>query len=192
MKEKLEELTVSELIALMEGDVTVMLSDGEQVPEEILALSARNLLYEYRGIVDKAGFRSFLIESDELMKARISLQLYSMCLNLLSLDYVDEAGNILEELSINGATLGKERMLAIVKSGIARTTATIAEIERSRSEAVVENTDIRRHFDEQTVAMMAHFKFQIDTGAMNASLYAHLVSRFNREVRMLSDAMRKK
>lgn len=192
MKQRLNDLNVSDLISLMEGNTDILLDEGEKASEVSLAISARNILYEYREIVDPSGMKTFLMESEELIKAKISHLLFSICLKLLSFGFVDETASILDELGINGAKLDEKRMKAVVKSNLERSKATIAEIEKSRLEETSRNVDIHRHFDEQTVAMMAHFKYQIDTSQMKASIYAHLVARFSREVKMLSAAMKKR
>ena len=192
MKGRLEELKVTDFISLLQGDTSVLLDDAEKVTDESLAVTARNILFEYREIVDPSGMKSYLMETEELLKARISHQLFSICISLLSYGYVDETASILEEIGINGARLDVERLKAIVKSNLARAKATIAEIEKSRKAEEAHITDISRHFDEQTVAMMSHFKLRIDTSDMKASIYAHLVARFNREVKMMAQALKKR
>ena len=44
----------------------------------------------------------------------------------------------------------------------------------------------------QSEIQMAHFKFQIDVSNMKATLYAHLVARFNREIKAHVEAFKKK
>lgn len=188
MKTRLEELTVTCLISLIEGDFGVLLEDDGKESALSLAVTARNILFEYREIVDPSGMKSYLIETEELFKAHVNHQLFTICDSLLESGYVDEAASIITAMGINGSKLSEDRLRATVRSNLARSKAAIADIGKSRAGDAAKNADIRRHFDEQTAAIMAHFRFQIDTSEMKASIYAHLVARYSREVKAMRNA----
>lgn len=191
MIERLEQLTMSDFISLVDGDTSVLTSDDDNVTDAEKALAMRNILFEYREISDPAGMRSYLSETEELIKAKISRQLFAICINLLSLGFEDHACRIFDEIGINHAKMNANMLLAVAKSSLKKAESKISDIEKSRSSVNESNVDVRRHFDEQTAAMMSHFKFQIDPSKMKATLYAHLVSRFVREIKSLSKSLKK-
>lgn len=183
MIERLDQITVSGLVSLMEGDLNVLREEGEDVAEESLATKARNILFEYMEIVDPSGVRSYLLENEELLKAKISLQIFTICSDIISCGFEDEVRKILEELGFNSAKMSTDKLHAVIKSSIAKAKSTIADIEKLSPPVSGEETNVRRHFDSQTAALMAHFRFQINPDEMKASLYAHLIERYSREVK---------
>ncbi len=131
MIEKLEELTMARFIDLVAGDTSVLMADGD-VPELQKSIAARNILFEYREIVDPAGMRSYLMETEELLKARITIQILTICENIIALDFADEARAILGEIGIQTGKLGADRINAVIKSRLGRARATISDIEKAR------------------------------------------------------------
>lgn len=192
MIERLEQLTMSDFISLLDGDTSVLTPDDEKVTEAEKAIAIRNILFEYREISDPVGMRSYLSETEELIKAKISRQIFAICIDLLSLGFDAYACRIFDEIGINHAKMNGNMLLAVAKSSLKKAESTISEIEKTRSAGNEIKTDVRRHFDEQTASMMSHFKFQIDPSNMKATLYAHLFARFIREIKSLSNSVRKK
>lgn len=82
-----------------------------------------------------------------------------------------------------------QRVVAEVKSRLGRAKRDVAEIEQGKEETPEVN--IRREFDEQTAALIAYFKFQIDTETMKAPIYAHLVARYIRDLKVQKAALKK-
>lgn len=186
MIKRLEQLSMSDFIALLDGDTSILTPEGDLATDAEKALAMRNILFEYREIADPPGMRSYLSETEDLIKAKISRQLFAICINLATLGFEDRVCLIFDDLGIKYAHKNSKMLLAIAKSSLKRAESTIEEIEKSRSSVKEDDVDVRRHFDEQTVAMMSHFKFQIDPSNMKATLYAHLVARFIRESKCLS------
>ena len=88
--------------------------------------------------------------------------------------------------------MSDQRINAEVTSRLERAKRIVAKVEIKEPTKESDVSIIRKSFDEQTAALMAHFKFQIDISTMKANLYAHLVSRFNREIKAQQAAMKKK
>lgn len=191
MIEKLEQLTIDQFINLICGDSAVLVDKVEKVPQEKVAAAIRNIVFEYRDIADPGGAKKYLSNIEELTKARISSAVFAMCENLIGLNEHERVREVLIEYGINAKSMNNQRVTAEVKSRLERTKRTIKNIENEYRNENHETTDIRREFDAQTAAMMAHFKFHIDTSCMRACVYAHLVARYNREIKAQLAAMKR-
>lgn len=183
MKTRLDQLTVNQFINLLTGNSSVLLRKGEAVSHKKLSKAVRDVLFEYRSIADPAGARIFLAESERLAKARISLTLFSICNILLTTGDEDKVREILTDSGLRVSGMKSSRLAAEIKSRIARAKDTIKRIETERSKHQDEVPDIRKAFDSQIAALMAHFRFQIDTSTMSASVFAHLIERRNTELK---------
>lgn len=182
MIERLEQLTMSQFVDMVSGNTDVLRGKHEIVAPDKLARAMRDIVMEYKEIADPTGAHEYLAKSENLAKARIALSVYSMCDNLVSMGQRDRAREVLNECGINTSPMDEQRLMAEIKSRMARAKRTISELEKE-DETGEDSEDIRRSFDEQTGAMMSHYKFQIDVATIKATIYAHLVARFNREVK---------
>ena len=185
MIERLEQLTVGQFVDLVCGDTSVLIGKREVVNEAVLVVAMRNIVFEYKEIVDKAGVSSYLSTIEELIKAKMSVVVFQMCRNLVSLNEHDRAREVLIEYGINANSMNDQRVTAEIKSRLERAKSTI---EKDKPGSI----NFRRVFDTQTAMLMAHFKFQIDTSTMKATVYAHLVDQHNREVKAMRAALKKK
>lgn len=194
MKERLEELTVSQFVALVCGDTSVLLRKNEVVAPDKLAKVTRNIVYEYKEIADTAGVRTYVRSSGDYIKAKMAVSLYSICKNMINLGEYDRVREVLAETGLKSAKrLSDKRVAAEVTSRYERAKAEIVKADEARkNEEVPELSKVRSEFDAQTAALMAYFKFQIDTSTMKATVYAHLVARHIREIKAkLAAAQRK-
>lgn len=192
MIERLEQLTVNQFVDLVCGDTSVLIGKREVVNEAVLVVAMRNIVFEYKEIVDKAGVSSYLSTIEELIKAKMSVVVFQMCRNLVSLNEHDRAREVLIEYGINANSMNDQRVTAEIKSRLERAKSTIEKIENESKKDKPGSINFRRVFDTQTAMLMAHFKFQIDTSTMKATVYAHLVDQHNREVKAMRGALKKK
>lgn len=191
MKTKLEQFTMAEFIDLVAGDTSVLLPEKGDTAEDI-SKALRDIIYEYRAIVDPSGMKGSIMETEDLAKARITLQVLTMCSNILALGDEQSVRVILEELGINVSSTNSTMLKAVVKSRIAKAKASIAEIEKALVLEKGKDVDVRRRFDEQAAALMTYFKFQISMDSIKATIYAHMVAQYNREIKALNQARKRK
>lgn len=182
---KLEQLTMGQFVDLVCGNTDILCNDDEHHPDSDIASAMRNIVFEYKEIADPSGARNYLSSIEELVKAKLSVSILSICQNLIDFGEYDRAKEVLEASGTNAGAMSKPRLKAEIKSRLERAKRAVSDNAQGDSSAKMDFTDIRRTFDEQTAALMAYFKFQIDTSTMRASVYAHLVARFNREIRAL-------
>ena len=188
---KLEELTAAQFIDLVCGNTDVLHPKREMVPDSKLSEAVKSIVFEYRKIVDEAGANDYLMRMRNLTRAKTLIVIFKMCQNLVSLNQYDRVREILTECGIKAGAMSDNRLKAEIVSRLERSRKEVKRYEEDDKDTS-EITDIRKSFDEQTAAMMAHFKFQIDTSTMKATLYAHLVARFNREIKAQLEALKKK
>lgn len=183
MIEKLEQLTMGQFIDLVCGNTGILAEHGETLSAAQAAIAMRNIVVEYREIADPAGIKSYISTIDEYIKARISAVVFTMCENMIKLNAYDNVREVLREYGVRVDRMDDPRIAAEVTSRLNRAKTTVAEIEADNVKDNTEKTNIRSQFDAQTAHMMAHFKFQIDTETMKATVYAHLAARCDREIK---------
>lgn len=188
MKRKLEEFTISEFIRLIDGDLSVL---GEpDVKEEEIPNIVRDIVLEYRSIIDPAGTRGYIDNTESYSRARNTALFFSICSMLVDMEQYKRVKELMNEYGTSFDKFSESRIKAEVKSRLAKAKNTLKRLDEEKTEDG-DNRDIRRNFDEQTAALMAHFKFQIDMNTMRATLYAHLVARYNREIKAQLKALKK-
>lgn len=191
MKTKLDQLTMAQFIELSCGDTSMLVCGREIVSPTKLAKTTHKIICEYRELSDESGFNLYIRNIKEMLRIKTDLVIYSLCNAILQIGADDNVRQILECHGINVGSMSDQRLKAEVKSRLERAKNGVKKFEED-DENAPDIKDIRKSFDEQTAAMIAHYKFQIDTTTMKATLYAHLVARFNREVKAQMAALKKK
>ena len=187
MKTSLSELTIDEFIDMLCGDYKVL---GIGTPEKV-ALVMRDIMLEYRQIADSVGVREYMRSAENEVKAKISKMVLDMCRNLTTLKEYDRARAVLQVMGIRAGAMSDEKVKAVIASRSGRVKRTLEEIEAQRQEDDSDARRVREAFDTQTAQLMTHYKFQIDRRTMMAPIYAHLVARYNEEVRQMLRATKR-
>lgn len=192
MKEKLEQLTLSQFVNLVCGDTNVLLGHREIGNHHKLAIATRNIVLEYRSIADPGGTGSYFKHVEDWIKAKINVIIFTMCSNLVALGQYGSAREILAEYGMSASGWTDGRVDGTVQAKLAQSQRELEELETENDKVIAEREKIRAQFDAQTASIMAHFKFQIDPATIKATLYANLVARHNREVKAQKAAMKKR
>lgn len=191
MIEKLEQLTLSKFVDLVCGDTSVLLGAHEVGNTNQITVATRNIVFEYRTIADPGGTNSYFKHVEDWIKAKISIIVFTMCHNLVSLKQYDRVRDILGDYGLSASKWNDSRVEGTVKAKLSQAQRELDEMETENESAVAEREKIRSQFDTQTAALMAHFKFQIDPATIKATLYANLVARYNREIKAQMAVMKK-
>lgn len=176
---KLDDLTIEQFIDIVCN------------PDSYKSADMRELVLEYQAIVDSSAVTGYLMSMEDWYKAKMAVTLFSICLNLVKFKQYGSVREALDDCGINVEGMSDTRLEAEVKSRLERAKKTLADLEKEREGQITEMSDVRRSFDEQTAALMAHFKFQIEMATMKATIYAHLVARYNREIKARLAALNK-
>ena len=190
MKTRLDQLTMAEFIELLCGNTSVVMGKHEFPDPKKLEKNVRDLILRYEEISDPAGFRIYLSDEEAEVKARMEVVIYTICHGLLAQQKYDEIREIMEECGINAGRMNEQRLSAEVESRLERAKSALAKIEAEKEDKKEAEVDIRAEFDKRTALMMSHFKFQIDTSTMKASVYASLVARLHAEIKAQADALK--
>ncbi len=191
MIKTLEQLTVAQFIELVCGNISVLAEKNEKISEEKATGIIHNIAFEYKQIADPAGAKSYISKAEELVKAKIEVALFSICNNLVRMNEYGRARDVINEYGIKTTSMDDRRIAMEIKSRMERAEKTISRIEDENNRDR-EPLNIRRMFDEQTAALMAYFRFQIDITSMKATVYAHLIARHNREIKAKIAAVKKR
>ena len=103
----------------------------------------------------------------------------------------ERAREVMIVYGINAQNMNNQRVAAEIKSRLERAKSKVAELQEKNDADTPTSEKICKQFDEQTAALMAYFKFQIDTTSMKATVYAHLIARHNREIKAQIAALKK-
>ena len=191
MIEHLHELTMAQFIDLTCGDTSVLLSKREVVSPAKVSKVVKDIVFEYRRIADEAGAKSYLSMMNDMVKAKAAVILFQMCQNLVALGEHERVREVMSQYGIKAGKMSEQRVAAEVKSRLERAKSNVAKLEKDKEGSEVELSEMRASFDNQTAALMAYFKFQIDVSTIKAPLYAHLVARYNREIKAQLSLMKK-
>lgn len=191
MIDKLNQLTVDQFIDLVCGKVNVILGKHEVQSPEKIAITVRNIIIEYRDIADPGDVAGFLRNIEEWIKARMGVILWTIADNLIVLNNYDKTRAVLNIYGLPADAWNEKRIEGEVKSRLSKAQRALDDIEAEREQRSDDVNQVRCQFEGQTAALMAHFKFQIDTSTMKASIYAHLVARHNQEIKAQIRAMKK-
>ena len=170
----------------------VVLGKHKVCSPEKIAITVRNIIIEYHDIADPGDIAGFIRNIEEWIKARMRVILWTMVSNLMIYKDYDKARVVLDMYGLPSSSWNEKRIDGEVKSRLAKSQRLLDEIEAEREKQTEDIEKIRSQFDGQTAALMAHFKFQIDTSTMRATIYAHLVARHNDEIKAMKKAMKKK
>lgn len=191
MKTKLEQLTIADFIELLVGDMRPICENENEKSNKDLEKIRRNIIFEYREIIEIGSTKSYIINNKELLHSKATLAILEVCRLLMSLEEYRKCREILTSIDINVVGKSNSQLNNLIISRIGRSKRIIEKLQ-DETTLDVDPEQIRKSFDEQTAAMMAHFKFQIDMTTMKATVYAHLVARQNREIKAQMSAFRKK
>lgn len=192
MKQRLEQLTLSQFIELACGDMSVLLGNHEAGNNDKMMIAMRNIVLEYRSIADPGGTNSYLKSIETWIKAKMKVLLFTMCDTIVKLGRYEKVREVLSEYGLPASSWNESRIKGIVQAKLSQAQRELKEIDAENEKLDKDRDRIRFEFDEQIALIMAHFKFQIDPTTIKASLYAHLVKRYNREVKAQIAALNKK
>ncbi|MCM1337703.1 MAG: hypothetical protein NC187_08275 [Candidatus Amulumruptor caecigallinarius] len=182
---------MAQFIDLTCGDTSVLLSKREVVSPAKVSKVVKDIVFEYRRIADEAGAKSYLSMMSDMVKAKAAVILFQMCHNLVALGEHDKAREVMSQYGIRAGKMSDQRVAAEVKSRLERARNNVARLEKDNEKSAVGLSEMRASFDNQTAALMAYFKFQIDVSTIKAPLFAHLVARYNREIKAQLSMMKK-
>jgi len=190
MIKNLSQITVDQFVAIMEGDISTLLRGDVPISPKKAKAIARKLALEYKSIADPLGMNRYLCRNERKLKAQLEERVLTICENIMRFGKTDAVKDTLAELGIYTDRMPPERVRSAIRLKLAKARDTLKRLESDDEQDEVGDSEvrgesIREMFDSQTAAIMAHFKFQIDTHTMKASVYANLVCQYNAQVKAI-------
>lgn len=179
MKTRLNQLTMAAFIELHCGDCSVILENGENIPEEDLKKKATDLLFEYRNIVDPVGVKTTLLEHEERLKENTKVVFFQVCKKLVSISAIDEVKELLGMYGINLASATDEAVAKRVEQELNTAFHTKERNDAARKNDEEDTLDtpdkIRASYDAEIASLMGFYKMSIDIHNISAAVYANLL-----------------
>lgn len=191
MKEHLEQLTMSQFIDLLCGDMSVLLDKHEIVKPNKLPVITRSIIMEYRAVADPGGNSAYLMQAEDMVKAKLRVIIFTMCHNLVSFKQYGKAREVLVAYGLSASKWNDNKTDGVVKAKLEQARRELDTLNAENEKTKHQDANIRAGFDTLTATLMAHFKFQINTDTIKATLYANLVARYDREIKAQMAAMAK-
>lgn len=179
MKTRLNQLTMAAFIELHCGDCSVILENGENIPEEDLKKKATDLLFEYRNIVDPVGVKTTLLEHEERLKENTKVVFFQVCKKLVSISAIDEVKELLGMYGINLTSATDETVARRVEQELNTAFHTKERNDAARDNDEEDTLDtpdkIRASYDAEIASLMGFYKMSIDIHSISAAVYANLL-----------------
>lgn len=189
---RLNQLSIACFVDLACGDLNVLLDGKEKADHESLRMHARNLLADYRMIVDESGMKSLILSHEEILREKAAIVMYQSCVRMLEMGAYDEVREILRDHVRNVSAMTDEQMAKEVENALR---SAIFEQKRNdefrKNEKSPESADMRKFFDMEVAFIMTYFKMSINTRETNAAVYANMVRQANNELKARRRAMGK-
>ena len=180
MIDRLDQLTLQNLIDLSCGDRSVLLVGDEKPDEADIMERAVKILSEYKELASPNQAKKDMIEAEELTKMRMKDKCLRICLALCSQERHDMARDVLLELDVKPNLIDTdEKVQPRCKAMLADVEYEIKRIEELNEEdarkKVAKPEDARKTWYSEIAFVMSMLKMSIDPASVNAAIYANLV-----------------
>lgn len=190
IKDRLNQLMLSEFIDLLCGDVSVL--NIHSLDKNKVENIRNTIIFEYQKIADENGTKSFLFNHEECFKMRSTIIIFQMCHNLINMNGIKEAKTILSKYGLNMNNKLDQTIKRDVEAYIRRYQTELKRLEDSnKPEAEQSPQSIRDDFDREIAIMSMYVKFPIVAQNINASVYAYMLNQVKAEIKAKMAALKK-
>lgn len=178
MKQRLDQLTLQQLIDLSCGDGSVLLDKGEKAGEAEMLKTAAAIMAEYKAVASPSQAKMDMLEREQVSKLRMKEKCANICLLLCSQERYDMAREVLVELDVPEDLLQYDEAVRVRSQAILDEArfelGRISEREKGQSEKRQQG-DLRKTWLSEVAFVMSQLKMAIDMNTLNAAVYANLV-----------------
>lgn len=178
MKERLDQLTLQNLIDLSCGDYSVLNDRDEIADEHEVIRRTSRILAEYKSIASPVQAKMDLSDGEKLSKLRIKERCARIAQALNLSGHPDKAREILVELGIDAERLQTveaiESRCQAILGEVEYERKRIEEYKAKRRSGNHQPEQVRRSWYAEIAGVMSTLKVPIDMG-INAAIYANLV-----------------
>lgn len=181
MIERLDQLTLQNLIDLSCGDRSVLLVGDEKPDEADIMERAGKILDEYKSMASPNQAKMDMIEAEEMTKFRMKEKCLRICMALCSQMRPDMARDVLLELDVSAHLIDTDdKVRTRCKAMLDEVVYEIKRHEELSQEKVTKKVtrmqDIRKSWYSEIAFVMSMLKMSIDPATVNAAIYANLVN----------------
>lgn len=188
MIERLDQLTLQQLIDLTCGDHGVLLTGEERPAERDLLERAASIMNEYKSIAMPVQARMAMVEGERREKLRMKEKCARICLVLCSQGRADMAREVLLDLDVPSSLLSTDE--AVSRRSQALLDEALFEIGRMEEQGGGGShrsaADVRRSWMSEIAYVMSVLKLSIDPPGISAAIYANLVRQAAERARQLA------
>ena len=183
MKERLNQLLLSEFVELLCGDMSVLKTHS--LDKKRIENIRNNIIFEYQKIADENGTRSFLLSHEDCYKLRSLIMLFKISLNLIDMNEIEKAKTILSMYGLNVTNKPETIIKRDIEAYIKRYQSELKRIEDSNNDIEQDKSpqSIRSDFDKEIAVMSMYVKFPIVAQTINASVYAYMLNQVKAEIK---------
>ena len=178
MKQRLDQLTLQQLIELSCGDYSVLMQGDETPSPTELMGCATSIMSEYKSIAAPSHSKMDLLNGEKLSKLKMKELCARICMMLCESGHADKAREVLKLLYIN------EEHMKTDDAVRAQCRAILGEVEYERNRLNERQAkeaksstpqQIRSDWYSEIASVMGVFRMNIDPASTNAAIYANLV-----------------
>lgn len=191
MIERLDQLTLQNLIDLSCGDRSVLLVGDEKPDEADIMERAGKILDEYKSMASPNQAKMDMIEAEEMTKFRMKEKCLRICMALCSQMRPDMARDVLLELDVSAHLIDTDdKVRTRCKAMLDEVVYEIKRHEELSQEKVTKKVtrmqDIRKSWYSEIAFVMSMLKMSIDPATVNAAIYANLVNAASERSRAMA------
>lgn len=191
MIERLDQLTLQNLIDLSCGDRSVLLVGDEKPDEADIMERAGKILDEYKSMASPSQAKMDMIEAEEMTKFRMKEKCLRICMALCSQDRPDMARDVLLELDVSAHLIDTDdKVRTRCKAMLDEVVYEIKRHEELSQEKVTKKVtrmqDIRKSWYSEIAFVMSMLKMSVDPATINAAIYANLVNSASERSRAMA------
>lgn len=190
MIERLDQLTLADLIEVSCGNMECLLQGGKPKDDKDVARLANRLFEDYLAIASPKQAKMNLAESEELVKLRMKEKCLRICIALCGQNRHDMAKVVLIDLDVDDDLLTSNEKISLrcramldeVQYEIKR----MDELAQEKGNKKLSVDAIRKSWYSEISYVMSTLKMSIDPAATNAAIYANLVRQAGERSKALS------
>ncbi len=176
MKQRLDQLTLQQLIDLSCGDGSVLLDKGEKAGEAEMLKAAAAIMAEYKAIASPSKAKMDMLEREQKSKLLMKEKCASICLLLCSQNRHDMAREVLAELDVPENLIREDESVRVRSQAILdEARYELRRIAESDDNDKSSKGDLRKTWLSEVAFVMSQLKMAIDMSTLNAAVYANLV-----------------
>lgn len=190
MIERLDQLTLQNLIDLSCGNVSCLIEGNEKPEEKALTKLANRLFADYLAIASPKQAKMNITEAEELLKLRMKEKCLRICIALCSQNRHDMAKVVLLDLDVDDDLLTTHEKIAVrCKAMLDEVVYEVKRLEELAEEKVDKKPtteSIRKSWYSEIAFVMSTLKMSIDPATTNAAIYANLVHQAGERAKTLA------